>query len=97
MTEKISWLLAGIGLGAVVGILFAPRAGDETREAIRAKAQESGQYVRERTQRVREQAEQLADRGREIANQQKENLRGAVETGRQAYRDATAPKTGTTS
>ncbi len=97
MTEKLAWFLAGIGCGAVVGILYAPRAGDETREVLRAKAEEGRQYVQDRTQRVREQAGQLVDRGRDVVNQQKENLRGAVETGRQAYYEATTPKTGTNS
>ena len=88
MTEKLGWFLAGIGCGVAVGILYAPSSGDETREALRAKAGES-------TQRVRQQAGQWIDRGREAVNQQKENFRGAVETGRQAYYEATTPKTGT--
>jgi gas vesicle protein len=95
MTDRLSWFLAGVGCGALIGILFAPQSGDETRETIRAKAEEGKQYVQDRTQRVREQAEQWVDRGREVLNQQKENLRGAVETGRQAYQEATTPKTGT--
>ena len=95
MTDKLAWFLAGVGSGAVVGILFAPRSGDETREVLRAKAEEGRQYVQDRTQRVRDQAGQWVDRGREVVNQQKENLRGAVETGRQAYYESVTPKTGT--
>jgi gas vesicle protein len=95
MTEKLAWFLAGIGCGAVVGILYAPRSGDETREVLRAKAEEGRNYVQDRTQRVRDQAGQWVDRGREVVNQQKENLRGAVETGRQAYYESVSPKTGT--
>jgi len=97
MTEKLAWFLAGIGCGAAVGMLYAPRSGDETREALRAKAEEGRQFMQDRTQRVREQAGQWVDRGRDVVNQQKENLRGAVETGRQAYYEATTPKTGTNS
>jgi gas vesicle protein len=95
MADRLAWFLAGLGCGAVVGILYAPKAGDQTREALRSKAEEGKQYVQDRTQRVREQAGQWVDRGREVVNQQKENLRGAVETGRQAYQEATTPKTGT--
>jgi gas vesicle protein len=97
MAEKLAWFLVGIGCGAVLGVLYAPSSGDETREAIRAKAEEGRQYMQDRTQRVREQAGQWIDRGRDAVNQQKENLRGAVETGRQAYYEATTPKTGTNS
>ncbi len=95
MAEKLAWFLAGVGCGAAVGILYAPRSGDQTREVLRAKAEEGRQYVQDRTQRVRDQAGQWVDRGRDVVNQQKENLRGAVETGRQAYYESVTPKTGT--
>jgi gas vesicle protein len=97
MTDKLAWFLAGIGCGAVVGLLYAPRSGDETREALRVKTEEGRQYVQDRTQRVRDQASQWVDRGREVVNQQKEDLRGAVESGRQAYYESVTPKTGTNS
>jgi gas vesicle protein len=32
------WFLAGLGVGAVVGVLYAPRSGDEMRDVIRRKA-----------------------------------------------------------
>ncbi|HEV8048329.1 MAG TPA: YtxH domain-containing protein, partial [Terriglobales bacterium] len=34
------WFLAGVGIGAVAGVLYAPRSGDETREALRSKAED---------------------------------------------------------
>jgi gas vesicle protein len=88
------WFLAGLGLGALAGVLYAPRAGSETREALRARAEEGREYVRNRAREAREQAAEWADRGREAVNQQKEQFRAAYEAGRQAYRDATA-ETGT--
>jgi gas vesicle protein len=95
MTGKQAWFLAGIGCGALAGILYAPHSGDETRQTLRAKAKEGRQYMQGRTQHLRERAGQWADRGRDVINQQKENLRGAVETGRQAYREATTREIGT--
>lgn len=50
------WFLAGLGVGAVVGVLYAPRSGEETRDVIRAKAQEGGARAREHVRRAREQA-----------------------------------------
>jgi gas vesicle protein len=61
MAERFIWFLAGVGLGTLAGVLYAPQSGDETRESIREKARE-----------------------------------GRYETGRQAYQEATTPKTGTT-
>ena len=88
------WFLAGLGLGALAGVLYAPRSGAETREALRQRAEEGRDYVRNRARDAREQAEKWADRGREVVNQQKEQFRAAYEAGRQAYHEATT-ETGT--
>ena len=86
------WLLAGLGIGAIAGVLYAPRSGDETREALRSKAEEGRELVRERARQAREQAAEFADRGRDLLNQQKEQFRSAYEAGRQAYQESTQPE-----
>jgi gas vesicle protein len=83
------WFLAGLGLGALAGVLYAPRSGSETREVLRAKAEEGREYVKGRAREAREQASQWADRGREAVSSQKEQFRAAYEAGRQAYHEAT--------
>lgn len=83
------WFLAGLGLGAAVGVLYAPLSGSETRRVIFEKAEEGSDYVRSRAREAREQAKQWADRGREVLNQQKEQFRTAYEAGRQAYHETT--------
>ena len=91
------WFLAGLGLGALAGVLYAPRSGSETRDVLRARAEGGRDYVRGRAQEARDQASQWVDRGREAVNQQKDQFRAAYEAGRQAYQEATtetgAPKT----
>ena len=84
------WFLAGLGVGAVVGVLYAPRAGDEMRDVIRSKAQEGAERARHHARRAREQAGEWADRGSEVIGQQKERVRSAYEAGRQAYNETTA-------
>jgi gas vesicle protein len=88
------WFLAGLGLGAIAGILYAPRAGSETREALRSKAEEGREFVRDRARQAREQATGWADRGREVLTQQREQFRSAYEAGKQAYQEATRPEAG---
>jgi len=83
------WFLAGLGVGAVVGVLYAPRSGDETRDVIRSKAQEGAERARHHARRAREQANDWVDRGRDVINQQRDSLRNAYEAGRQAYNEAT--------
>ena len=85
------WFLAGLGVGAVVGVLYAPQSGDEMRDVIRSKAQEGGERARQTARRAREQANDWVDRGRNVIQQQKDQLRNAYEAGREAYNATTAP------
>jgi len=87
--NSLIWFLAGLGLGAAAGILYAPRSGNETREQLRARAEEGREYVKSRAREAREQAAQWADKGRDVVSQQKEQFRAAYEAGRQAYHEAT--------
>ena len=95
-SNSFVWFLAGLGVGALVGVLYAPRSGSETREALRARAEEGRDYMRDRARVARDQASQWVDRGRDVVSQQKEQFRAAYEAGRQAYQEATteagAPK-----
>jgi gas vesicle protein len=95
-SNSFVWFLAGMGLGALVGVLYAPRSGSETRDVLRARAEEGRDYVRTRAREARGQASEWVDRGREAVNQQKDQFRAAYEAGRQAYQEATtetgAPK-----
>ena len=92
--NSLVWFLAGLGIGALAGVLYAPRSGDETREVIRSRAEDGRAYVRDRARQAREQAGQWVDRGREVLNQQKEQFRSAYEAGRQAYHETTTGDTG---
>jgi|SRR5258708_48683 gas vesicle protein len=93
-SNSFLWFLAGLGFGAIAGVLYAPRSGDETRQALRSRAEEGREFVRERARQAREQATGWADRGREVLNQQKEQFRSAYEAGRQAYQEATTAEGG---
>lgn len=89
-SNSFLWFLAGLGVGAAVGVLYAPHSGSETRETLRSKAGEGREFVSERARKAREQASDLVDRGKEVAKQQKEQFKSAYEAGRQAYHEATA-------
>ena len=84
------WFLAGLGVGAVVGVLYAPKSGVETRETLRQKAEESREFVNNRARQAREQASTIVDRSRDLYQQQKEQFKSAFEAGKQAYDEATS-------
>ncbi len=94
--SKFAYFAFGLGLGLAIGVLFAPKSGEETREFIRSKADESKEFLRRRGEELRDQAEDLVDRGKTVVNRQRDHLSAAVEAGKQAYRDAVsgrAPET----
>jgi gas vesicle protein len=84
----LSSFLLGLGVGVAVGMLFAPKSGEETRQLIKDKAGESGEYLKQRGTELKEQASGWVDKGKDALNRQKGNLNDAMEAGRQAYRDA---------
>ena len=46
-SNSFVWFLAGLGVGALVGVLYAPYSGQETREVLRSKADEGRDYMRD--------------------------------------------------
>ncbi len=63
---KASSFIAGIGVGAAVALLFAPRSGDETREILSGKVEEGKRYVKEGAQELRDRVSETAERGKKI-------------------------------
>jgi gas vesicle protein len=86
------WFLAGLGFGALVGVLYAPRSGRETRESLMNSAQEGREYIRTRGREARDSVNQWVDHGKEVVARGKEQFGSAVEATRQAYREATEGK-----
>lgn len=87
-SNSFLWFLAGLGFGALMGVLYAPRSGRETRDAIKSSAQEGGEYLKNRGREAKETVSQWVDRGKDVVNQKKEQLSSAIDATRQAYREA---------
>jgi gas vesicle protein len=95
-SNSFLWFLAGLGVGAVIGVLYAPASGAETRDTIRNKATEGRDYVTNQAQRAKDTASQWVDKSKDIYSQQKEQFRSAFAAGRQAYEQATSEGGATT-
>ncbi|MGH9714734.1 MAG: YtxH domain-containing protein [Candidatus Acidiferrales bacterium] len=83
--SKVSFFLVGLGIGALVGLLFAPKSGEETREYLTSKADEGRDYAQKKARELRDRAEDLIERSKEIMARQKDSLSSAVEAGKDAY------------
>jgi gas vesicle protein len=88
--SKLGFFLAGLGIGAVLALLFAPRSGKETRDMIVQKAEEGRDFVKAKGDELRKQAEDAVEKGKDLVTKQKELLSAALEAGKQAYQEEKA-------
>ena len=78
MTEKVNssvgCFLAGLAIGSLIGILFAPKSGEGTREDLSKKLNEGSKHARKKARKLRERTEDLVERGKEMVNETKEQI-----------------------
>jgi gas vesicle protein len=86
-SSGFSWFLAGLGIGALVGVLYAPKAGKETREDLVSGAREGKEYLRQRSQEAADQVSQLVDRSRVQADEYVNRGREYVDRGKAQWED----------
>ncbi|MFN7992990.1 MAG: YtxH domain-containing protein [Bryobacteraceae bacterium] len=82
-----SSFLLGLGVGIGIGMLFAPKSGADTRQLIKDKAGESGDFIKQRGTELKDSAGDLIAKGKEALGRQKDTISDAMEAGKQAYRD----------
>ena len=63
------WFLAGLGIGALVGVLYAPKAGKETREDLAAAALDARERANQLYNQGVEQAGQYVQQGKQVAGE----------------------------
>lgn len=73
--------LVGMGVGAALGLLFAPKSGDQTRDDI------SG-AVMDGVAGIADQRDRLNERAQAAIKSLKEQVREVAEAGEQAFREA---------
>jgi gas vesicle protein len=83
-----SWFLAGLGIGSLLGVLYAPKAGQDTREELVANALGSREYLRDRSREAGRAAGDYVERGKGQVNNYVSKSKEAVEIGRQKVNEA---------
>jgi gas vesicle protein len=82
---NVNYFLVGLGIGSAVGILFAPKSGEETREYITKKTREGNEFARKQAQEVRARAEETVERGKDMITQTKGQIATAIDAGVDTY------------
>lgn len=76
------WFLMGLGVGTALGVLYAPKAGSETRDELASTAREKSEFVRQRSREAADQVSDLVDRGRDHLNEYVDRSKEVVDRGR---------------
>lgn len=84
-SREAYFMIIGISIGSLVGILFAPKSGEETREIIAKKAKESSEFAQNKARELKGIALDLVEHGNEIVARKQEQITSAINAGRSAY------------
>ena len=101
-SSLLTGISIGIGIGAALGLLFAPQSGEDTREYLLGAAKDRLNETKDRfsgmTDRVRdvkERFDSVVESGKEFAREAQDSVEGVKghlkdlkEAGQRAYRDA---------
>ena len=83
----LAWFLAGIGVGALVGILYAPKSGRETREDIAQGAREGTEYLRARSRQAADDVGVLMEKGKAQMSEYADRGRDVMDRGRSQWEE----------
>jgi gas vesicle protein len=93
-----AWFVAGLGLGALAGVLLAPKSGRETRQAIATGVERGHKYFVSLKQNAGKRVSDIADSGKKMFALKKKQVTAVLETGRnwaKQAKESALPRTGT--
>lgn len=86
--NRLPCFCIGLGLGATLGLLVAPKPGRQLRADLREGAEEGRDCIVRTSSELRERAENAVAKGKQAVEEQRDQLQSAVQIGLQAYRKA---------
>ena len=84
-SSGLGWFLAGLGIGALVGVLYAPKSGVETRADIVSGALDAKDKAAALAQQGVEKANTYVDQGKQAAADYVDKGKEYVERGRSQW------------
>jgi gas vesicle protein len=84
---KFSFLLIGLGLGAIGGLMAALLARKETRELLRERSRNSFDYLNQQAGKLRESADVIVKMGQEFIGPHCDSVKTDTEAQKQAYQE----------
>jgi gas vesicle protein len=71
----LTFLLIGLGVGAVLGLLYAPKPGKQMRKELKRHYEDARERFDDWKEEARDFAEEAVERGAEIADEVRERVR----------------------
>jgi gas vesicle protein len=84
-SSGLGWFLAGLGFGALIGVLYAPKSGKETREELVSGAFEAKDKAAAYAQQSIDKANELVEQGKQQAAQYVDKGKDYYERGRSQW------------
>jgi gas vesicle protein len=89
--SRFSYLLIGLGLGAIGGLMFALLARKETREVLRERSGKSlGKsldYLNQQASKLLETADGIVKKGKEFIGPPRDSVKTDTDAEKQAYQE----------
>jgi len=84
----LGWFLAGLGVGALIGVLYAPKAGKETREDLANAARDAKDKAAELVEQGKQVANEYVEQGKQYVEQGKQKAAELVEEGKRQAKES---------
>jgi len=94
VSDKLIYLGAGCGIGLVLGLLFAPHSGEETRNTLTSKVDDLANKFQDKVHHtgIGETTGQtwrnFVDKGKNIATMGRSRLNESIEAGKRKYSES---------
>jgi len=85
--SKFSFLLIGLGLGAIGGLMAALLARKETRELLRERSNTGLDYLNQQAGKLRESADVIVKKGKEFVGPHCDSVKTDTEAEKQAHQE----------
>ena len=85
--SKFSYLLIGLGLGAIGGLISAALARKDTRELLRERGNKSLDYLNQQAEKLRETADGIVKKGKEFIGPLPDSVKSDSDAQKQAFHE----------
>ena len=86
-SSSVLAFLSGALAGAIAGVLFAPKAGDETRRELKGYARKTEEELIEKAKEVRAALDDAIERGKHFLSEKRADVEAAVRAGKDAMKE----------